>query len=246
MTRKRCNDVYMVDGCNDHRFGCSGGCHRRSEPGRSAAGGGVAGREAQPRRGPRVVPVEGRPAVMQEVSIASCRKGLDGESTPALLVQAETSRARSRHWRQHRSGSARASRSNATKRPSWRWRACSPGREGCKIFDLRVAICVRGKDARGSGVARCATYGVGRLREAWRIFEIVYEQQQTPASSAVSTSGRWRTVRAMPNNAAARRPKGATMRTRPAACFAFLIGSTHMPVAPVISPASPAPPPESS
>ncbi len=195
MTRKRCNDVYMVDGCNDHRFGCSGGCHRRSEPGRSAAGGGVAGREAQPRRGPRVVPVEGRPAVMQEVSIASCRKGLDGESTPALLVQAETSRARSRHWRRHRSGSARASRSNATKRPSWRWRACSPGREGCKIFDLRVAICVRGKDARGSGVARCATYRADRRREARRIFEMVYEQA-SDAQLAEATENLVRCVKA--------------------------------------------------
>ena len=57
-------------------------------------------------------------------------------------------------------GSGGSLRANATtRRPNWRWRGSSPGR-GCRqILDFGFSICDWGKDARGSGVARCATYG---------------------------------------------------------------------------------------
>jgi hypothetical protein len=45
-----------------------------------------------------------------------------------------------------------SSRSNATTtRPNWRWRACSPGREGCKILDFQI---IDAAHARRQGLSR--------------------------------------------------------------------------------------------
>jgi len=62
-----------------------------------------------------------------------------------------------------------SSRSNATTtRPNWRWRACSPGREGCKILDFRFAIGGRTRGKPASRGARLRGSNATTRRPNWR------------------------------------------------------------------------------